>query len=92
MRFKTYQGTVDDIANVKFGHMNDDEHVGLGLVLREFPPRFKGIKPWCGQLHGILFSIWNEKLFIGTPTDPALLYGPILAAWKQVVVEIETSF
>ncbi|KAH8728460.1 hypothetical protein GQ44DRAFT_702345 [Phaeosphaeriaceae sp. PMI808] len=63
---------------------------GLEDILEEFPPHFDCVKPLCRELRGILFPyhILNTRvvgLFVGTPKDPEILYGPIINAFGKAI-------
>ena len=76
---------------VKLGHMNKAENLGFGFILQEFPPEFETVKPLCRELRGILFPIHKDELFIGTPKDPEILYGPIIKAFDKAIDEVKAT-
>ncbi|KJZ69638.1 hypothetical protein HIM_10977 [Hirsutella minnesotensis 3608] len=83
-----YTGNYEDIATVKLSHMSKAEDMGFGFILREFPPEFDCVKPLCRELRGILFP-YKDGLFVGTPKDPEVLYGPIIKAFDKAIGDIK---
>ncbi|RMZ85501.1 hypothetical protein DV736_g6579, partial [Chaetothyriales sp. CBS 134916] len=83
-----YSGTFQKIAKAKRGHMHID---GFEDVLEEFPqPNFDRVKPLCRELRQILFP-YKDGLFIGTPKDPEILYGPIIKAFDKAIDDIKAQ-
>ncbi|KAM4061091.1 kinase [Hirsutella rhossiliensis] len=79
---KWYSGSYREIAGAKRGYMHVD---GFEDILEEFPqPQFDCVKPLCRELRGILFSYW-DGLFVGSPNDPEMLYGPIIKAFGKAI-------
>ena len=85
---KWYTESYDEIASAKQGHM----HIDLfEEILEEFPPpEFDRVKPLCRKLRGILFP-YRDGLFIGTPKDPEVLYGPIIRAYDKAINAIKAA-
>ncbi|KKZ68768.1 hypothetical protein EMCG_05627 [[Emmonsia] crescens] len=84
-----YTGNYEDIANAKLGHMSKAENMGFGFILREFPPKFRGVLPLCGALRDILFPYNDKGLIVGTPQDPNRLYDPIIKAYDDTIAQFE---
>ncbi|KJZ71102.1 hypothetical protein HIM_09521 [Hirsutella minnesotensis 3608] len=83
---KWYTGSYREIASAKRGHMHVD---GFEDILEEFPqPKFDCVKPLCRELRGILFP-YRDGLFIGTPKDPEILYGPIIKAFDKAIDDVK---
>jgi hypothetical protein len=82
-----YTDSFREIAHAKRGDMGVD---GFEDILDEFPPHFNSVKPLCRELRGILFP-YREGLFIGTPKDPEVLYGPIIKAFDNAVEEFKAA-
>ena len=82
-----YKGNYENIANTKRGNMDKQ---GLERMLMEFPPEFDSIKPLCRTIRDILFP-YRDGLFIGTPTDPKLLYEPIITAFDDVIASLPSE-
>ncbi|KAM4061752.1 kinase [Hirsutella rhossiliensis] len=81
-----YTGSFRKIASAKRGHMDAN---GFEDILEEFPqPEFDCVKPLCRDLRGILFP-YRDGLFIGTPKDPEILYGPIIKAFDKAIDDIK---
>ncbi|PHH87414.1 hypothetical protein CDD83_8906 [Cordyceps sp. RAO-2017] len=84
---KWYSGSYREIAGAKRGYMHVDKFED---ILEEFPqPGFDCVKPLCRELRGILFP-YRDGLFIGTPKDPEILYGPIINAFEKAIDGIKT--
>jgi len=84
---KWYSGSYKEIASAKAGNMD----AGMfNLILEEFPPDFDCVKPLCRELRGILFPHKNG-LFIGTPKDPEILYGPIIKAFDKAIDDVKAT-
>ncbi|EDN06004.1 predicted protein [Histoplasma mississippiense (nom. inval.)] len=84
-----YTGNYEDIANAKLGHMSKAENMGFGFILREFPPKLRGVVPLCGALRDILFPYNDKGLIVGTPQDPIRLYDPIIKAYDDTIAQFE---
>ncbi|KMU76588.1 hypothetical protein CISG_05731 [Coccidioides immitis RMSCC 3703] len=84
-----YTGNYEDIANAKLGHMSKAENMGFGFILREFPPKFRGVVPLCRVLRDILFPYNDKGLIVGTPQDPNRLYDPIIKAYDDTITQFE---
>ncbi|EDN02501.1 predicted protein [Histoplasma mississippiense (nom. inval.)] len=84
-----YTGNYEDIANAKLGHMSKAENMGFGFILREFPPKFRGVLTLCGALRDILFPYNDKGLIVGTPQDPNRLYDPIIKAYDDTIAQFE---
>ena len=76
-----YTGSYEDIANVKRGNMDKQ---GIERLMMEFPPSFNSVKPLCRTIRDILFP-YRDGLFVGTPTDPKVLYEPIITAFDDAI-------
>lgn len=83
---KWYTGTFRDIARIKRSDMGVD---GFEDILEDFPPSFEFAKPLCRELRRILFP-YRDGLFTGTPTDPEVLYGPIIQAFDKAIDDIKS--
>ncbi|KEF50786.1 uncharacterized protein A1O9_13160, partial [Exophiala aquamarina CBS 119918] len=85
---KWYTGSYREIASAKRGHMHVD---GFEDILEELPqPNFDPVKQLCRELRQILFP-YRGGLFIGTPKDPEILYGPIVKAFDEAIVGMRTQ-
>ncbi|EGC46848.1 serine/threonine protein kinase Sgk2 [Histoplasma capsulatum var. duboisii H88] len=84
-----YTGNYEDIANAKLGHMSKAENMGFGFILREFPPKLRGVVPLCRALRDILFPYNDKGLIVGTPQDPIRLYDPIIKAYDDTIAQFE---
>ncbi|EDN08106.1 predicted protein [Histoplasma mississippiense (nom. inval.)] len=84
-----YTGNYEDIANAKLGHMSKAENMGFGFILREFPPKFRGLVPLCRALRDILFPYNDKGLIVGTPQNPNRLYDPIIKAYDDAITQFE---
>ncbi|KJZ69932.1 hypothetical protein HIM_10688 [Hirsutella minnesotensis 3608] len=83
---KWYSGSYREIAGAKRGYMHID---GFEDILEEFPqPQFDCVKPLCRELRGILFP-YRDGLFVGTPKDPEILYGPIIQAFDKAIDDVK---
>ncbi|KAF2459673.1 hypothetical protein BDY21DRAFT_338901 [Lineolata rhizophorae] len=82
-----YTGSYREIAFAKRGGMSVD---GFEYILEEFPPRFDWVKALCREMRGILFP-YREGLFVGTPKDPEILYGPIIKAFDKAIDDIKAT-
>ncbi|KJZ69251.1 hypothetical protein HIM_11354 [Hirsutella minnesotensis 3608] len=82
---KWYTGSYREIAHAKRGDMGVD---GFEDILEEFPPHFNCVKPLCRELRGILFP-YREGLFVGTPKEPEILYGPIIKTFEKAIDDIK---
>ncbi|KAI9804850.1 MAG: hypothetical protein M1825_001219 [Sarcosagium campestre] len=83
-----YSGSYRDIASAKRGHMDSG---GIEYILQEFPqPELDCVRPLCRELRAILFP-FRHGLFIGTPKDPELLYGPIIRAYDTAIDDIKAA-
>ncbi|EER27791.1 hypothetical protein CPC735_031270 [Coccidioides posadasii C735 delta SOWgp] len=78
-----YTGSYTDIAIAKHGMV--DTNVFELVLANEFPPEFECLKPLCRELRGILFPIRDNAIFVGTPKDPEILYGPIIKAFDRAI-------
>jgi serine/threonine protein kinase len=85
---KWYTGDYRDIATLKLGVISAN---GFELILEEFPPEFDCIKPLCRELRGILFPFHKGGILTGTPTDPNILYEPIIKAFDKAVDDIKAG-
>ncbi|KAL7928030.1 serine/threonine-protein kinase Sgk2 [Trichoderma chlorosporum] len=79
-----YTGSYQAIARVKRGDMLED---GLEFILSEFPEEFNCVKPLCKKIRNTLF-LHKGGYFRGTPKDPNVLYGPIIAAFDDAIAGI----
>ncbi|OAX76912.1 hypothetical protein ACJ72_08795 [Emergomyces africanus] len=84
-----YTGNFEEIAYAKLAHMSSRENVGLGIILREFPPKFWGVLSLCKALRDILFPYSSTGLIIGTPQDPNRLYDRIIKAYDNTIRQLE---
>ncbi|EDN11012.1 predicted protein [Histoplasma mississippiense (nom. inval.)] len=84
-----YAGNYEDIANAKLGHMSKAENMGFGFILREFPPKFRGVLPLSRVLRDIFFPYNDKGLIVGTPQDPSRLYDPIIKAYDDAITQFE---
>jgi Fungal protein kinase len=82
-----YTDSYREIAHAKRGDMGVD---GFEDILEEFPPHFDCVKPLCRELRGILFP-YRKGLFIGTPKDPEVLYGPIIKAFDKAIDDVKAA-
>ncbi len=57
-------------------------------ILEEFPLLFDCVKSLCRIIRDILF-LYKNGLFIGTPKDPEILYGPIIKAFDKALDDIK---
>ncbi|KAI9781456.1 MAG: hypothetical protein M1816_002377 [Peltula sp. TS41687] len=84
-----HTGSFEEIAAIKRGNM---EAGGFErLLVKEFPPQFDCMKPLCRELRGILFPIHDNALFIKTPKDPEILYGPMIHAFDKAINDIKPT-
>ena len=84
---KWYTGSYRDIAHAKRGDMYVDPFED---ILEEFPPHLDCVKPLCREMRGILFPyMGGGALFVGTPKDPEILYGPIINAFCKAIDDIK---
>ena len=51
-------------------------------ILEEFPLSCDCFKPLCRSIRDILFP-YKSGLFVGTPRDSEVLYGPIIKAYED---------
>ena len=63
---------------------------GFEELLDEFPRVFDCVKPLCREIRGILFP-YRDGLFIGTPSEPEELYGPIIHAFDEAITKIASA-
>ena len=77
-----YQGTYQEIADTKKGHMADDD------ILDEFPPRFAGLKELATELRQALFPTRDRSLSTGTYVDPSRFYNPMIASFEKAIANI----
>jgi hypothetical protein len=77
-----YEGTYQDIADIKIGHMASDS------IFDEFPPRFAGLKELAKELRRALFPIRNGSLFTGTFEDSWRLYNPMITSFEKAIANI----
>lgn len=87
MLSRWYSGSYEEIAQNKRGDMDKN---GLGMILNEFPSTFESVKPLCRTIRDILFP-HKDGLFTGTPRDPEILYGPIIKAFDDTLIEIKET-
>jgi hypothetical protein len=85
---KWYSDTYEEIARIKRSDMNT---TGLEYILKEFPSEFDRVKQLCRELREILFPGRVGDIFTGTPKDEEILYKPILKAFKDCIVDIESG-
>jgi serine/threonine protein kinase len=82
---KWYAGSYTEIAQSKEYAMSVS---GFKHILNEMPAIFDCIRPLCRKIRGILFPLLqNEELRTGTPLDPEELYGPIIRAFDEALVD-----
>ncbi|KAI1825765.1 hypothetical protein F4861DRAFT_537785 [Xylaria intraflava] len=79
-----YSGSFMTMAGFKRGY---GDRSAFELILSEFPEEFDRLKPLCRDLRSILFPRYNESLYIGTPKDLNVLYGPIVDAFDKAIDE-----
>ena len=77
-----YEGTYQDIADNKKGHMTDND------ILDEFPPRFAGLKELAKELRQALFPMRDGSLFTGTYVDSWRLYNPMIESFEKAIANI----
>lgn len=81
-----FSGNYEGIASSKRG--NVDANGFERILAKEFPPEFDCVKPLCRELRGILFPIRGNAIFTGTPTNPDVLYGPIIKAFDKAIDDL----
>jgi hypothetical protein len=59
----------------------------LKIIMEEFPPLFDYVKPLYKVIRDVLF-LYRDGLFIGTPKDVEVLYGPIIKAFDNTIGDI----
>lgn len=77
-----YQGTYQDIADTKMGHMVADD------IFNEFPPRFAGLKELAKELRRALFPTRDGLFLTGTYADSWRLYNPMIASFEKAIANI----
>ena len=76
------QGTYQDIADVKRGHMTSNS------ILDEFPPQFAGLKELAEELRHALFRTRHGSIFTGTYVDSWRLYSPMIESFEKAIANI----
>ncbi|EEQ89759.2 hypothetical protein RJZ56_001748 [Blastomyces dermatitidis] len=79
---KWYTGSYDDIARIKASDMGAKRFENL---LVEFPPEFEEVKSLCRDVRKVLFRIYKDDIFTGTPVKSEVLYDPIIQAFDRAI-------
>ncbi|TWU72701.1 hypothetical protein ED733_004021 [Metarhizium rileyi] len=85
MLTRWYSGTYEEIGQNKRGDM---DKFGLNMILNEFPSAFDIVRPLCRKIRDILFP-HKDGLFTGTPSDPDVLYVPIIEAYDDTLIRLK---
>ena len=77
-----YEGSYQDIADVKRGHMADNR------LFNEFPPRFAELKGLAKELRQALFPMRDGSIFTGTYVDSSMVYNPMIQSFEKAIANI----